>query len=44
MDYDQNHYFNEDAEGNQLNPNPTYGMVKRYYPPTTARLGFEVSF
>ena len=44
VDYDQVHYFNEDADGNQIDPNPTYGMVKQYYPPTTARLGLEVSF
>jgi hypothetical protein len=44
VDYEQQHYFNTDAEGNQIDPNPTYGMVKQYYPPTTARLGFEVTF
>ncbi len=44
VDYDQTHYFNRDAEGNQANPNPTYGMVKQYYPPAAARLGLEVTF
>ncbi len=44
VDYDQFHYYNRDAEGNQIDPNPTYGMVKRYYPPATARLGLEVTF
>ncbi len=44
VDYDQIHYFNVDGEGNQINPNPTYRMATRYYPPTTARLGLEVTF
>lgn len=42
--YDQVRYFNQDADGNQINPNPTYGMATIFYPPPTARLGFEVSF
>jgi hypothetical protein len=44
VDYDQIHYFNVDADGNQIDPNPTYGWVNRYSPPTTVRLGFELSF
>jgi hypothetical protein len=44
VDYDQVHSFRQDADGNQVNPNPTYGQVLRFYPPATARLGFEVSF
>ena len=44
VDYDQVHYFWMDENGNQINPDPTYGMVTAYSPPTTARLGFEVSF
>ena len=44
VDYEQVHYFNVDAEGNQINPNPSYGMASRYYPPATARLGLEVAF
>jgi hypothetical protein len=44
VDYEQQHYFYEDSEGNQIDPNPSYGVATRYYPPTTARLGFEVTF
>jgi hypothetical protein len=44
VDFDQVHYFNVDADGNQIDPNPTYGTARKYYPPTTARLGLEVSF
>lgn len=44
VDYDQVHYFNQDASGNQIDPNPTYGLPTRYYPPPTARLGLEVTF
>lgn len=44
VDYDQIHYFNKDDDGNQIDPNPNYGMATRYYPPTTARLGLEVTF
>jgi hypothetical protein len=44
VNYDQIHYFNQDAAGNQIDPNPTYGMASQYYPPTTARLGLEVTF
>ncbi len=44
VDYDQFHYFNQDADGNQIDPNPTYGEPIRYYPPTTVRLGLELSF
>jgi hypothetical protein len=44
VDYDQTHYLNIDGEGNQINPNPTYGEPTRYYPPTTVRLGLELSF
>ena len=42
--YDQRHYYNVDADGNQVDPNPTYGEVTRYSPPTTVRLGLEFSF
>jgi hypothetical protein len=44
VDYDQFHYYNQDADGNQIDPNPTYGEPIRYYPPTTVRLGLELSF
>ncbi|HEX6852041.1 MAG TPA: hypothetical protein VF139_11615, partial [Candidatus Polarisedimenticolaceae bacterium] len=44
VDVDQVHYFNADDSGNPINPNPTYGQPTRYFPPTTVRLGLEVSF
>lgn len=44
VDYDQFHYYNRDADGNQVDPNPNYGEPIRYYPPTTVRLGLELSF
>jgi hypothetical protein len=44
VDYDQFHYYNQDPDGNQIDPNPTYGEPIRYYPPTTVRLGLEFSF
>jgi hypothetical protein len=42
--YDQLHYYSLDESGNYTDPNPTYGMPTHYAPPTTARLGLEVSF
>ena len=44
VDYDQFHYYNQDADGNQIDPNPAYGEPIRYYPPTTVRLGLGLSF
>jgi hypothetical protein len=45
VEYDQVHYLALDKEtGDQINPNPTYGLVTRYFPPMSARLGFEVGF
>ncbi len=41
---DQLHYSAEDANGNPTNPNPTYGRVLSYEPPTQARLGVEFTF
>jgi hypothetical protein len=38
------HYVDEDANGNPINPNPTYGQVRSYQPPTQARLGVEFTF
>jgi len=34
----------DDASGNQIAPNPTYGQVKLYQPPMSMRLGMEVNF
>ena len=42
--YDQRRYYNVDTDGSQIDPNPTYGEVTRYSPPTTVRLGLELSF
>ena len=44
VNYDQFHYLRKDGTGNQIDPNPNYGQPTHYFPPTTARLGFEVSF
>ncbi len=44
VEYDQVHYFNRDANGNQFNPNPNYGMATRFHPPMSLRLGFEIEF
>jgi hypothetical protein len=44
VDYDQVRSFRQDAEGNPVDPNPTYGEVLRYAPPASARLGFELAF
>ncbi len=38
------HYVDEDANGNPINFNPTYGQVRSYQPPTQARLGVEFTF
>ncbi len=42
--YDQIHYRNLDEDGNQIDPNPTYGMAIRFFPPMSARLGLEMRF
>ena len=42
--YDQIHYRNLDADGNQIDPNPTYGEPIRFFPPMSARLGLETRF
>ncbi len=44
IDYDQIHYHNLDADGNQIDPNPTYGAAIRFFPPMSARLGLEMRF
>lgn len=41
---EQIQYVAEDANGNPINPNPTYGQVRSYQPPTQARLGVEFTF
>jgi hypothetical protein len=42
--YDQVHYFNLDAGGNEIDPNPTYREPTAYQPAMAVRLGLEVSF
>jgi hypothetical protein len=42
--YDQIHYRNLDENGNQIDPNPTYGAAIRFFPPMSARLGLEMRF
>ncbi len=44
VSFDQVHYYNRNADGNQINPNPTYGMATRFQPPMALRFGFEVGF
>lgn len=42
--YDETHYFDADDSGNQLTPNPNYGLPIAFQPPMSARLGMEVNF
>jgi hypothetical protein len=44
VNFEQVHYFNQDPDGSQINPNPIYGRATRYYPPMSMRLGIEVNF
>jgi len=44
VNFEQVHYFNQDPGGNQINPNPIYGLATRYHPPISMRLGIEVNF
>jgi hypothetical protein len=44
VDYEQIHYFNVDANGNQINPNPTYMQPVKFQPPMSFRVGLEVMF
>ena len=41
---DQKHYLLQDDDGNQIVPNPTYGMPTHYQPPFAVRLGAQVYF
>lgn len=41
---EQTHYLTEDANGNPISVNPTYGKVLSYQPPTQARVGVEFTF
>jgi len=42
--YDQTHFFNIDADGNQINPNPAYGLPTSFQSPMSVRVGAELSF
>jgi len=44
VNYDQIHYSNVDTEGNQIDPNPTYGRAIAYQSPMLVRLGAEIGF
>jgi len=44
VEFDELHYLNLDIDGTEKDLNPTYGLVTRYFPPMSARLGFEVGF
>jgi hypothetical protein len=44
VDFDQVHYLALDEDGNQSQPNPTYGLPTRYQPPVAVRGGVELSF
>lgn len=42
--YDEVKNFEQDDSGNQISPNPSFGAVQAYQPPTSVRLGVEVDF
>ncbi len=44
VNYDQLHYLNADENGNQIDPNPTYGLPTSFQPPMSLRFGLEVNF
>ena len=44
VNYDQLHYLNADENGNQIDPNPTYGLPTAFQPPMSLRFGLEVNF
>jgi hypothetical protein len=41
---DQVHFMTQDAEGNQINPNPNYLQPIGHQPPTMVRLGMKLNF
>lgn len=41
---DDVHYLGVDADGNPINPSPTYGRPQVFQPPTSARLGISIDF
>ncbi len=44
VDYEQIRFFNVDANGVQINPNPLYGQSTKFLPPMSLRVGAEVMF
>jgi hypothetical protein len=44
VDYEQIHYFNVDASGHEINPNPLYGQANKFQPPMSLRVGVEAQF
>jgi len=44
VNYDQRSYNSRDAQGNHIDPNPTYLWPVAYQPPMAVRFGFEVGF
>lgn len=44
VEFDEVRNFHQDGEGNQIDPNPTYGLPIRYQPPMSMRVGMEVGF
>jgi len=44
VNFEQVRYFNQDTDGNQINPNPIYGRATRYHPPMSVRLGIEINY
>jgi len=44
VNYEQIHYYSLDENGQNINPNPLYGLASRYQPPMAVRLGMEINF
>jgi len=44
VQYDEQHYWTSDANGNQLDANPNYGIPIQFQLPMSVRLGVEGSF
>jgi len=44
VNYDMIQNFNQDENGNQIDPNPTFGQPTQYQPPASVRVGVEVGF
>lgn len=42
--FEEQKFFGIDDKGNQIDPNPNYGMPKKYQSPMSLRFGIEISF